>query len=103
MFAFDEIALVNKINNKKTWANLESVGGSVIKAAGTVEFEDGFRMGADLDGSPPCRLLVSLWRPHQSKNQFQTPLGMRFGPRLGVGVLHFRPNSNLLGSTHWWY
>ena len=66
------------------------MSGSVIQATGTVEFEDGLRTGVLLgwlvDGSPPWRLLVPLWRPHLAQDQFCTTRGVRVGHGGGVVV-----------------
>ena len=37
--------------------------------------------------SPPWRLLVPLWQPHLTQDQFCTTWGVQVGPELGVVVI----------------
>ena len=81
-------------------ACLRSVAGLVIQATGRTEFEDGLRTGVHLG---------DCWCPWGGR----TYPRINFKPLWGCGLVlgwvwlsegpHFRPNSNLLGSAHWWY
>ena len=57
----------------KCYKHWKSLVGSVVQAAGKVEFEDGLMTECLEDGSPPWRLLVSLWQQHLAYDQIQPP------------------------------
>ena len=79
---------------------LRSVAGLVIQATGWTEFEDGLRTGV---------LLGGCWCPWGGRTYPRINFKPLWGCGLALGWVwllegpHFRPNSNLLGSTHWWY
>ena len=60
---------------------LELAADPVIEAIARLAFKD---------RRPPWRLQVPMWLSHQAQNQFQTPLGVRIGPK-GSVVISFRP------------
>ena len=76
------------------------VADPVIKVIARLEFEDGLRTGV---------LLRDCWSPWGGRTYPRINYKPLWGCRLVLGWVwlseapHFRPNSNILGSAHWWY